>query len=251
MIDISFVVPSIRVDKWKQLYQSIQNSFSGTWEIIFVGPYRSPKSLEFASNVKCISDWGSPAKCRHIAILEASGKWVFHTSDDALFVEKELDRAFIKTKYIEGDPNSIEMRDEQYYTFGYHGVFNDVTKWLPKKYWLIQTGFIANQLLKEMGGLDCRFETCAMAYCDLSVRLQNKNTKIIPHDEPLSTVSHSACLEGDHAPIHNAMIYNDIPLFNMLYSNDKCLDRININLDNYKQSPEIWKRRFGETQHEK
>ena len=255
VIDISFIVPSIRVDMWKLFYEHIQNSFSGNWEVIFIGPYDNPESLQFASNVKCIANWGTPTKCRQIAILVSQGKWICHTSDDALFVTNELDKAFLQTKhtndvilgkYLEGDPNGLEMRQNEYFTFGYHDVFKHSTQWIPKNYWLIQTGFISNKLLREIGGLDCQFETCAMAYCDLSARLQNHNAKIVIHEEPISILSHSPGPDGDHAPIHNAMLYHDIPLFNQIYGDSECLKRTKIDINNWKNSPDVWVRRFGQ-----
>jgi len=35
---LSILLPGIRVDRWVKLYESIEKSFSGSWEIIFVGP---------------------------------------------------------------------------------------------------------------------------------------------------------------------------------------------------------------------
>ena len=256
-VDVSFILPSIRINNWQNLYESIQKSFTlGSWEVVFVGPYNNPKQLEFAHNVKCISDWGSPTRCRHIGLLNSTGKWMCYASDDLTLFPGSVDQAFARTqkvdyktiilcKYFEGAINNPEMLTDQYYKFGYHGAFNYVTQWIPKDYWLIQSGLVTTQLLKEIGGWDWRFEGCAMACSDLAVRLQNYGTKIIVHDSPLGSHTHVPGISGDHAPIHYAQTLHDEPLFNHIYSDLSNLNRTKIDIENWKNSPEKWSRRFS------
>jgi len=255
MYDISFIAPSIRVNLWKQLYESIVNSFSGSWEIIFVGPYDNLKSLQFANNVRCISDWGSITRCAQIGFLVSCGKWISIIPDDATFFPNEMDKVFLNIKnvdyttfvlgkYLEGDINGVEMRNNEYFTLGYHDIFKRVTQWLPKSYYITASGPISNKLVKEIGGLDCRFETTALGCVDLSVRLQNYNSNVMIHKDPLYHLTHFPCREGDHAPVHYAMLYNDVPLFNYLYGSSECLNRKKIDINNWQNSPKVWNRRF-------
>ena len=253
MYDISFVVPSIRTDLWRNLYDSINKSFTcGSWELIFIGPYDQPKEMEFESNVRCIADWGSPVRCRHIGLINSHGTWMCLFADDSTFFPEEINKAFVKTidvdyktiimaKYMEGVVDNNEMRQEQYYTFGYHGMFNYITQWIPRDYKLIQHGLLSTRLLKEVGGWDCRFEVCAIACSDLSVRLQNHDTNIIIHDEPLCYTGHG---HSDHRPIEEGIIQNDLPLFNKIYSSNNYKQRVKINLNNWEDSPKTWKRRY-------
>ena len=50
---------------------------------------------------------------------------------------------------------------------------------------------------------------------------------------------------GDHGPMHRAYYENDLPLFRKIYGGDDALTRTVVSLDNWKDSPARWERRFG------
>ena len=49
---------------------------------------------------------------------------------------------------------------------------------------------------------------------------------------------------GDHGPIHYSQIEEDQPMFRLIWTDPEAVDRIEIDIENYKKSPEIWLRRF-------
>ena len=43
---LSILCPAIRVDKWVRVYESINESFSGEWELILITSKTLPKELQ-------------------------------------------------------------------------------------------------------------------------------------------------------------------------------------------------------------
>ena len=69
------------------------------------------------------------------------------------------------------------------------------------------------------------------------------------YDSPVdaTTCNHYINKTGDHAPIYDAQTFSDKPKFDEMYSDLNAADsRIHLDLDNWKQSPEVWDRRFKE-----
>ena len=95
------------------------------------------------------------------------------------------------------------------------------------------------------GGWDCNFEVCPMAYCDLAVRMQRAGCKFILQNEIMFKCSHTPGVAGDHGPIYYAQVTHDEPLYKSIYNNPDCGNRIFIDINNYKNIPDIWQRRFG------
>jgi|7_EtaG_2_1085326.scaffolds.fasta_scaffold01091_6 glycosyltransferase involved in cell wall biosynthesis len=254
---ISFPVPTIRVEKLPELYESIDKSFTqDEWEIIFIGPHAIPAELERKSNVKYIQDWGSPSRCRQIGLIHSEGDWMCYAADDVLFFPGALDRAYDKIKvadyktailgkYTEGNRENPLMLTDDYYRMDFHDAFKEVQRHLSKTYYLFQSGLVSSKMIKEIGGWDCQFQTCAMACVDLSMRLQNNGVEIIMTDEPLFHASHMEGTTGDHAPIHYAQTLYDEPLFKLMYSCPAGAQRVKIGLDNWQDAPSKWEKRFG------
>src|ERR1017187_8131064 len=92
-MDRSIILPAIRTHLWENLYNSIQGSYKGSWEIIFVGPNYPPESLKAKANVKHIKSFASPLVCRQIALCAAQGDWICYTADDCTFAPGSLDGA--------------------------------------------------------------------------------------------------------------------------------------------------------------
>lgn len=253
---ISVLVPGIRTNNWYALYKTILKAYHGSFEIIFVGPTPPPADFELLSNVKYIRDYGTPIRAQQIALVHSEGDWITWAADDGGYYPRALDTAWYKLtefdmnyktlvmgKYIEGTANPDGMRDTSYYILSNHDASR--SRWLNKDYLMLNVGLVSRQLLMEVGGWDCQFEVCPMSYNDLACRLQNHKVKFIVQDEMMFWCTHMPGHEGDHGPVHDAQILNDQPLYQSIYSQKGCEERVFIPLDNWKSSPEKWHRRFG------
>ena len=60
-----------------------------------------------------------------------------------------------------------------------------------------------------------------------------------------TTCNHFLGKTVDHAPIFDAQTFFDKPIFDAMYSTpEAATSRVHLDLDNWKNSPEIWERRF-------
>jgi len=255
-MQISVLIPSIRRELLEGVYNSIATSFHGEWELVVVGPYPLPGSLMDKLNVVWRQDWGSPIRCRQIALLAARGEYVCYAADDCTFFPDALDKAYAALngldvnvvalgKYSEGAiANPVTMADE-YYKFRYHKPHDKLMDRMGKDYWFVNTGLIQRKFLMRLGGFDCRFEACAMACCDLSIRLQNAGAVIKVLPDPIFHSTHLPMHEGDHGPVHDGQMETDMPLFEKIYADPQNYGRENISLETWKDCPERWERRFG------
>ncbi len=253
---ISILMPSIRNPLLVGVYNSIAHSFSGQWELVIVSPYPLPDELKGKKNIVHVLDHGSPIRARQIGIEHARGKYICYAADDVLFFKNSLDLAYAKIaeydtivlgKYCEGQEVNPYMMSDLYYRLNHHAPLTEIMSRIPggENYWLLNTGLISTELMKEIGGFDCSFEACAMACVDLSIRLQNFGVDVIVQQEPFFHSTHLPGLMGDHGPIHVAQTTHDMPLFAEMYKGDG-VGRTKIDLDNWKKSPDWWTRRFGE-----
>lgn len=252
-MDITVLCPGIRTENWQKLYNSIDQSFTiGTWEIIFISPYLLPDVLEL-DNVKIIKSMASPIVCQQMGLVEAKGDYITWAADDGVFVPGALDIAhnlsgkkdntIVMGKYIEGgNDGAMCMAGDDYYILNKHD-----GSLLPhhNNTWMLNVGLVPRQMLLGIGGWDCRFEVCPMAYNDLAVRLQNDGVEFIIQNEIMYTCDHMPGETGDHKPIHNAQIKHDQPLFRSIYCRKDSVERKAIPFNNYKDQPERWIRRFG------
>lgn len=263
--NISVLIPGIRLPLWPEVYRSMERSFSGSWEIVFVGPYNPNEVLEafkdiHPDNIKFIESYASPMVCRQQALCAASGDFICYAADDVLFCDNSLDEAFslladkdymhlVVGKYLEGEgsqhPDNRVMRDDPYWYLKYHGFLHSTMIRFPNNYFLINTGLISRKLMIEVGGWDCQFEACAMGCVDLSLRLQIYGAKCTLQNKPIFYSSHLPEHDGDHGPIHDGQIYHDMPLFLEVWKRPEALHRTYIELENWKHYPTRWERRFG------
>lgn len=257
---LSILLPGIRVERWPVLYKSIKESFSGEFELIIVGP----KPPNFAwHNVHFYEDWGSPIRCQQIALLKARSEYLTWMSDDGVYLPGELDRAFatleaanpacypvnniaVTCRYLEGDghdPAELDkMRGPDYYRYDFH----DGTKGLrlPDGCLMLNVAIVPRMRVLELGGWDCRFES-TLGWADLAVRLQRSGLRVVLQDGITVKHDHMPGRTGDHAPMHDAQVDHDEPLFRDIYSDPTEDDRTVISLYNWKDSPARWERRFG------
>lgn len=274
---ISVLLAGIRQDKWPELVESIHHSFSGQWELILAGPY-APSQLPVGTQLERIvfmSDWGNPTRCYQRALLEAQAPIILWAFDDGLFEPGALDRSLeliklywrsqrtephifeiyvspvISHRYIEGESSpgteglypAPDMHEDAYYRFGSHEHVKDLK--IPTDFMLCNSGLCWREVALAVGGWDTRFEAPASAFADFAARLQQFGSTMILQDDVAVRFGHQPGTSGDHGPIHHAYFENDLPLFRQLWSAGDAHDRKVVPLDNWKQSPEKWTRRFG------
>ena len=252
MYKLSIICPGIRTENWETLYKSIEKATTETWELVFIGPYDLPENLKSKSNITFIKDFGTPTRCKQIGLIHSKGKFINWAADDGVFLEDSIDGAFklmqpdtiVMQKYYEGSQAPIFEGDD-YYKLNFH----DCTKaqYIPDDYWILNGGLIPRDIATELGGWDAElFEVWPMALADFAVRVQKFGINLIMQKEVAFSCTHEPGTTGSHAPIHYAQILHDQHIFTQLYNSTESIDRIKIDIDNWKRSPERWTRRFGD-----
>lgn len=246
---ISILVPSIRPYKWMDLYNSAKSVTNHEFEMVFVGPNDlDNKPL----NMRFFQDYGSPSRCQQIALIKCTGDLVLHCSDDGVFLPNVLDEAvelsknydIVVGKYYEGDPSGDSIHiDNEYYRINHHKGARSSN--IPDNYLIFNTGLIKKELAIEIGGWDTIFEACPISHLDMGIRAQRYGAKTILQQPVMFRCSYTPGNQGDHGPIHYAQTEHDEPLFRSIYSDPNCVNRIKIDINNWKNSPERWVRRFG------
>jgi len=266
--DLSVLMPAIRVEKWIDMYNSISKSFHGKWELIIITSKELPKELKNRTNVKRINSRRSPMGKQQEGLCQAKGKWITVVSDDSSWIPGTLDAIFKEMgdpgykhitvmKYLEGKefefPNwyleEMEedmrfktnydfMKADKYYFTGTH----DSSKMpgISPNSPILSVAITSRKLLEEIGGWDCRFQSQAMGNIDLAARIMNYGCTFTIEDIVVSKCGYMKQDTGDHGPIHFAQIEDDQPLLDKIYEYET--ERTIINLDNWKESPEIWER---------
>lgn len=243
---LSVIVPSIRPQNLLKLYQSID--IEGNWEFIVVGP-QIP--ILRANNIKFIESFRSPNACQQQGLLESSGEYITFAADDGefkpcrlvqllnLYSILHLDyKTILVCKYLEGN-NPQNMESDDYYTFKYHQAYRFTG--VPRDNFIFNCGIISRKFMLELGGWDCSFEATTCAHADLGIRASQAGARMFLMDSPLFKCSHQPGKTGDHKPIHEAM-KSDLKIFKELYSKPR---QTNIDIENWKNTSEIWDRRFG------
>lgn len=255
-VKISILIPSIRPHLLEGVYGSIEKSFHGEFELVIVSPYPLPKSLVHKTNILYIHDAGTPIRGRQRGLIACSGDYVCYTADDVTFYQNALDIAYntikdkdyktiVLGKYREGEEQNSFMDTDSYYFLMTHDALKPIMHNVPRDYKLLNTGLMSRKLMLEIGGFDCKFEACAMACVDLSIRIQNYGCPIIIQNEPFFYATHLPMRLGDHAPIHNAQTTHDTPLFMAMYMDDRSKYRTTIDINNWEKASPWWIRRFG------
>ncbi len=268
--DLSILMPGIRPERWPAFYEAVTKSFSGTFELIIVGPHPDGPDdtlnrFSFSPLDKpwtFIADWGSPIRAQQIALLAARGNYLAWASDDGIYQPGMLDRGFellaahghapdvaVTSRYLEGelnpdDPGNYDrMMAEDYWRMGHHDLFRGL--FIPPEYFLLNVCLVPRAKVLELGGWDCRFETHAISWLDFAVRAQRAGLKVVLQDGIAVKHGHMPGRTGDHAPMHDAQIEHDEPLFREIYGHPDSLRRRVVPLDNWKDAPARWERRFG------
>lgn len=245
---LSIVMPAIRVHKWEAVYKSIQLPFP--WELIVVSPYKLPPYLEEQGNVKYVRDFGSPMRASCIGAGLAEGRYLTWIADDGLVfsdtAKKAVDildsdingRLVVVTKYLEA---CTQVHPDWYYqlTIAY-----PKTPHIPDNWLIFNTAFMHRDYYETLGGWDCAFEACPLGHADLAARAQRDGCTTVLIQDPLLDCEHMPGASGDHGPVFHAHVEHDEPLYKQIYNSPDCVNRTRIDLNNWKRSPQIWRRRF-------
>jgi len=273
--DISVVIAGIRPHYWNAVYHSLINACGKySFELIFVGPFDPPEGLVNEQDVKYIKDFGAVPRAAQIGAYAASGKYIYSTTDDVLFREVSVEKAieFYETECSKYDVIGMRYREvaagklfgnhpimeshEQYSVYLKNTVISSLTNNIaPLKnepytadYWFYPPGEpIAIQILmslvdfQEVGGWECSFEYLLEPAVDLGRRLRRLGGTIYQSPEEVALAEIILGKAEDHGPIVDSIEIEKQTIAN-LYINEP--DRTLIPFNNWRNSPEVWTRRF-------
>ena len=249
MYKLSVFLPTIRPHLLEEWYKSLELSCSASFEVVFAGPFEIPEPLLRRDNVKFIKTYSHPTKSAHIAALECEGEYIYHTTDDVLFIPDSIDQSL---KLLEGlrESDIVSMRyiesknheNKESFPLHYWIVANSCPHPNLNPQWNINVHFLMKRaLFLEYGGFDCIFEYLTQAGADLLIRLQNNGSKVY-HSPTDATTAHWQPEEKTHKVIAEAQLGMDYPYFNNLWFSEPWRGKIDLN--NYMNYPDFWTRRF-------
>ena len=255
MIKVSIIVPSINPDKWLPMYYGMTNSCRNhKFEFIFVGPYYN-NQLNGIGNIKFIRDFGSPSRCFQIGSLLAEGEYLGWAADDYLIEENAFDLTFeyIEKENIKDDGINLLHSEGPNFTGNQH---LDMNYWNAHTHadlrfpgvrsdWTTHCAFMyKTETWHRFGGLDCGFEHVNMNTHDLGFAIQANGGRIIHSPCRVYRADWAPWDNNNKLPIQCAWEENDKPRFMDLYSDKDYAFHRKISIDNWKNCPTHWPRRF-------
>lgn len=240
---LSVIIPSIRINNWQRVYDSILNSCSRQFEVLFIGPDCNLDFIKQYTNTKYIFDRGSPNRCQQIGLLFCEYKYVTHFADDCQFnpavldkvidiLEQNTKKTVICPKYTEG--SDIIQPDSYYKLINAY----PKAKYINPEWWIFNAAIFNRNYLLELGGWDAEhFDTCCLGHADISARAQNNNANVIFIQDSIAKCEHG---HADHKPIEISHLYKDEPCYKQIWDNEQ--SRIKIDLNNWQNSNKIWQR---------
>lgn len=255
MVDVSLLVPAIRTNRWVGFYESALKACKNhTFEIVFIGPFDLPSELEGKPEIKHIKDYGSPSRATSIGVEKCEGEFLYNCVDDGVFYENCIDEAILYFRNNCSDVDIINMRyresagaDRTQFPLSYWDAWpNGLACAGVHPSWKIALHFfVKREYYILLGGLDCRFEYVNHGVHDLVFRAQARGSVV--HMSPLEGLNctHYEGTSVDHAPIHNAQLSHDEPLFHELYKHQDASFRDKSTLVKWQDCPEVWDRRFS------
>jgi len=257
-VKLSIIMPAIRKERWDEVYKSILASTKCSFELIIVGPYPPTDFLSDKARVKYIKDLGTPTRANNLGALVAEGDLVCWTSDDGLFLPENLDKLIeeyesmpanlknvVVAKYYEGiNYSSRNQQSNEYYTIGFSSATSIPNAEETNGWYLFNFSLFKLEYFLELGGLDCQFQACPMAYTDFSVRAQADGAVVKMSEHVILNCDHMPGEMGDHGPIHNAQVFEDEPLLKSKYKNGLQGIDLKIDINNWKNSESPWTKRY-------
>jgi hypothetical protein len=184
-------------------------------------------------------------------------------ADDGVFYDNGLDDAIVLHDSLPNEKNIVTLRYREGKDFmgkqrgdhlylaktGFHQraskkrkpfYFEDLN--IPDHYLIAQNPLISKSYFEYLGGYDCQFDHIAWSSHDFSYRLQRDGGSINLSPSEVLNVDHFA--GEDHVPIEISHVEHDMPLFVNMYRDPTIVNKIRIDLHNWKNSEPIWKYRF-------
>lgn len=249
--DLTVVLPSIRKERLPEFWNSLIWAVGPKYkcQLIIVSPYNLPEQLLGIPNISILQDFGSPARCVQMGSLLAEGEFITWNSDDAILRADSLSLCIdlLKTKtkkdgiivrYSEGINRSGQEPPSDYWRGKHHG--DQQFDSIDENWNIAPVGLYYTERWYELGGVDCRFEHINLNSHDFAYRNQRDGGKYYQSPTIVMDCGQMPGFTGDHQSIEEAYLYNDRDLFRELYNNGG--NPIKINLDNWKDSPSVWRR---------
>jgi hypothetical protein len=252
-IKVSVIIPSINPTKWYDLYnQMLLSSKNNNFELIFVGPYLA-NNIGNIDNIKYIMDYGSPSRCFQMGSLIAEGEYIAWGSDDYMIEEDAFDKTFdyISDMNIQDDGVNLLYSEGPNFTgnqhvdkmYWYARTHADLREPGVKDTWWILGAFMYRlETWYKYGGLDCGFEHVNMNTHDFGFAIQANGGRLI--NSPCRVYKADWSPWNDSNPMKHAWEQNDKPRFQKLYADENYAFNRKIDINNWKEYPSRWKRRF-------
>ena len=252
--DITFFFPAIRTNLWLGVYESLRKSCKRyNWELLFCGPFPLPIELENIENVRNVIEHGNVSRAVQVGLLQAQGELIFIGNDDTVYREDAFDSALdlykaecgptdiMQCTYVEMGQRGGQPQPNEYWSVGFHGAFRDL-RGIDQSWKLATEPVMHRAHFYEMGGFDCRWEYMDGSTHDFMWRSQRNGSKIICSPSYVGDMNWWPDHQGDHGPIHDAMVLHDQALLFREWGTPNA--RLKIHYNNWKGQPEVWKRRF-------
>jgi len=247
---LSIFLAGIRTPGWKSLFDSLTRSTAREdYEFIFVSPYDLPPELQGNPKIRLIKDYGCPARCYQLGLVNSKGEYIVWVGDDGTFsptmaIDKALDiipkhkKGVVTFPYSEGHAG---QQTDAWWHLGYHKLLAGC-KFIPNHYFLVMSGMMRRDYIMELGGFDCTFEHSALPCVDLSVRMQRDGAEVVL-GEKIQDLALQIGNTGDHGPI-KAAHKHDKGVLSTFYNRPEALKRIKVDPSNWQQAQDVWTRRF-------
>lgn len=249
MIDISILVPSVRVQNLPHVYKTIEENIGDyTFEMVVVSPFNIP---DMPKNVKYLRDYGSPNRAMQLAGIISEGYLLMNCADDATFVSGGLKDVI--DQYYDNENTKYNYMVAVQYT-------EDHRERMPG-YWVTHTHddlrlptvpnvqFSAVHLCQRdfwrgLGGYDCQYDNPNFSTIEFMLRaMRDPFTKVELSNKVVYDVHWTqGASEEIRKPVHYSTLEHDIPLFKAQMSKPRPFE---IDLQNWQSADRVWKRRFS------
>jgi len=249
-------MPAIRQERWEKLFLSIADSLESmsNFELILVSPFNLPTKLYDIANIKLITDYGSPTRCFNLALEAAEGELVTWGADDGKYLPGKLKKVVDKLESKNNKKHIValsQMEDKHVYDKDFCRINKHHqlrSQFINDNFVLFPTAVMYTDFMRQVGGMDCRFQGHAMAHIDFAIRAQTLGATVEFEEDICLHLSHMMGPSGDHGPIHYSQLQEDEPLFRQTYSvdNSERIKRLGnaANVANWKAQEAVWHWRF-------
>lgn len=250
---ISIFLPSIRTHLLEGFYNSLELNCHYPFEVVVCGPFTPPQSLLAMNNFTFIKDYGCPTRSAQLAAIKTKYELIYHTTDDCVFLPDAINRSigFFTNNCRKTDMLGMPYREGR----GHGGVSNSLEYWsiansdyrtweTLDKSWKLNCHFVMyKEYFMEVGGFDSTFQYLNHACHDLEFRVQQHGGTFFVGTGDVTSADWNPGTQ-EHKPIADTQILRDSPIFHDMWFNGN-KHRYKISVDNWKESPELWSTRFG------